>query len=234
VGWAFWDVKGGFQNMREEGVVEELKKSFGGEKVDSLGLAIFPSQGGMGRIRGEGGTNIGGSTGVAITASDISDLDGAIIPKRIPRRRDRDPLVCGWSPRRYVHRIRISKKSEKYTYGPDGFTSVVAIVNKASVVRDFWDEALSIAGRVEKMEIPEVKLQAHKEAKAADLELAIHEAREVAVGVFTNGSMEREGEYGGGLVCGSGDRERRDRDNGGRRVLGGGERGMIWTRGGSG
>jgi len=42
------------------------------------------------------------------------------------------------------------------------------ILNKANAVRDFGDEALSVGGRVEKGEIPEVKLQAHKESKAAD------------------------------------------------------------------
>jgi len=33
-------------------------------------------------------------------------------------------------------------------------------------------------------------LQAHKESKVADWELAIHEAREDAVGVSTDGSMD--------------------------------------------
>jgi len=44
---------------------------------------------------------------------------------------------------------------QKYTYGPDSFTSVMTtIVNKASVVRDFGDEALSIGERTEKVDIP--------------------------------------------------------------------------------
>jgi len=32
VGWNFWDVKGGFQNVREEDVVKELEKSEEGKK----------------------------------------------------------------------------------------------------------------------------------------------------------------------------------------------------------
>ena len=51
---------------------------------------------------------------------------------------------------------------------------------------------------VEKGEIPEVKLQAHKESKAADWEIAINEAREGAVGVFTDGGMNEERNIRGG------------------------------------
>jgi len=32
VGWNFWDVKGGFQNVREENVIRELEKSEEGKK----------------------------------------------------------------------------------------------------------------------------------------------------------------------------------------------------------
>jgi len=32
VGWNFWDVKGGFQNVREEDVIRELEKSEEGKK----------------------------------------------------------------------------------------------------------------------------------------------------------------------------------------------------------
>jgi len=32
VGWNFWDVKGGFQNIMEEDVIRELKKSEEGKK----------------------------------------------------------------------------------------------------------------------------------------------------------------------------------------------------------
>jgi len=32
VGWNFWDVKGGFQNVREEDVIRELEKSKEGKR----------------------------------------------------------------------------------------------------------------------------------------------------------------------------------------------------------
>jgi len=46
---------------------------------------------------------------------------------------------------------------------------------------DFGDKRLSVGGRVEKGEIPEVKLQAHRESKPADSELVIQETTEDAV-----------------------------------------------------
>jgi len=48
------------------------------------------------------------------------------------------------------------------------------------------------------VEIPEVKLQANKESKLADWELAIYEAREGAAGVSTDGSMGERGNVGAG------------------------------------
>jgi len=79
----------------------------------------------------------------------------------------------------------------------DGFTSVMsATLNKAVVIGN-GDEGLSVGGRVEKGEIPEVKLQANKDSKADRWELAICEAREEPVGVFTDGSMNEEGKVGG-------------------------------------
>jgi len=60
-----------------------------------------------------------------------------------------------------------------------------AIRNKAAVIGD-GDEGLSVGRRVEKGEIPEVKLQAKKDSKADRWELAICEAREDSVGVFTD------------------------------------------------
>jgi len=39
-------------------------------------------------------------------------------------------------------------------------------------------------------------LQAHKESKAADSEIAIHEAREDVIGVSTDGSMDEKGDVG--------------------------------------
>jgi len=57
---------------------------------------------------------------------------------------------------------------------------------------------LSIGGRVEKGEIPEAKPQANKDSKADKWELAVHEAREESVGVFTYGSMSEGGRVEGG------------------------------------
>lgn len=57
---------------------------------------------------------------------------------------------------------------------------------------------LSIGGRTEGVGVPEVKLQAHKEPKAADWELAIHEAREDTVRVFTDETMDERGDVGAG------------------------------------
>ena len=58
-------------------------------------------------------------------------------------------------------------------------------------------EGLSIGGRVEKGEIPEVKLQANKDSEVDKWELAINEAKEESIGVFTDGSMNEEGKVGG-------------------------------------
>jgi len=62
-----------------------------------------------------------------------------------------------------------------------------AILNKANAVRDFGNEGLSVGGRLENREI-----QAHKESQAADWELATQEAKEGAVGVFTDGSRDEK------------------------------------------
>jgi len=72
-----------------------------------------------------------------------------------------------------------------------------ALLNKVNAVRGFGDDELSVGSSLENGEIPEVKLQAHKESKAADWELATQEAREGAVGVFTDGSMDEKGQGGG-------------------------------------
>ena len=74
---------------------------------------------------------------------------------------------------------------------------LASILNKAAEVGD-GDEGLSIGGRVEKGEILEVKLQANKDSKTDKWELAINEAREESIGVFTGGSMSEEGRVGGG------------------------------------
>jgi len=75
------------------------------------------------------------------------------------------------------------------------------ILNKAAVIGE-GDEGLSVGGRAEKGEVPEVKLQANKDSNADKWELAINEAREESVGVFTDGSMSEEGRVGGGVACG--------------------------------
>ena len=45
--------------------------------------------------------------------------------------------------------------------------------------------------------VPEVKFQANKDSKADKWELAISEAREESIGVFTDGSMNDEERVGG-------------------------------------
>jgi len=65
------------------------------------------------------------------------------------------------------------------------------ILNQAVEVSD-GDERLNIGGRVKKGDISEVKLQANKDWKADKWELAINEAREESIGVFTDGSMSEE------------------------------------------
>jgi len=44
---------------------------------------------------------------------------------------------------------------------------------------------------------PGGETSAHKESKAEDWQLAIHEAREGAIGVFTDASMDKKGGVGG-------------------------------------
>jgi len=71
------------------------------------------------------------------------------------------------------------------------------ILNKAADIGE-GDEGLSVGGRVERGEILEVKLQANKDSKADKWELAIHEAREESIGVFTDGSVSEGGRVGEG------------------------------------
>lgn len=54
---------------------------------------------------------------------------------------------------------------------------MTAIVTRASVARDFGDGGLSVDGRMDKVEIPEVKLQSNKESEVADWELAMKPGR---------------------------------------------------------
>lgn len=74
---------------------------------------------------------------------------------------------------------------------------VSAILNKAAVIGE-GDEGLSVGGRIEREEIPEVKLRANVESNVYKWELAIHKAREDSVGILTDGSMSEEGRVGGG------------------------------------
>jgi len=56
---------------------------------------------------------------------------------------------------------------QEYTVGPDGFTSVLtAIQSKAGVLKEEGHERMSYGGRVEKVGVPEVKLQAQADPKA--------------------------------------------------------------------
>jgi len=61
-------------------------------------------------------------------------------------------------------------------------------------------EKMSYGGRVEKVEVPEVKLQAQADSKAEEWTEAINQAREYynATGVYTDGSMNEYGMVGGG------------------------------------
>ena len=61
-------------------------------------------------------------------------------------------------------------------------------------------EKISYGGRVEKVVVPEVKLQAQADSKAEVWTEAINQAREYceASGVYTDGSMNEDGMVEGG------------------------------------
>jgi len=67
VGWNFWDVKGGFQNVREEDVIRELEKSEEGKKWIPWVKEFFRAREfdleWDGKIQGKGKTNIGAPQG---------------------------------------------------------------------------------------------------------------------------------------------------------------------------
>jgi len=91
--------------------------------------------------------------------------------------------------------------SQEYTVGPDGFTSVLtAIQSKAGVLKEEGHERMSYGGRVEKVEVPEVMLQAQADSKVEVWTEAINQAREYcnAMGVYTDGSMSEDGVVGAG------------------------------------
>jgi len=90
---------------------------------------------------------------------------------------------------------------QEYTAGSEGFTSVLTVIqNKAGVLKEEGHEKMSYRGRVEKVEVPEVKLQAQADSKAEVWTEAINQAREYceATGVYTDGSMNEDGMVGGG------------------------------------
>jgi len=56
--------------------------------------------------------------------------------------------------------------SQEYTVSPDGFTSVLTVIqSKAGVLKEEGHERMSYGGRVEKVEVPEVMLQAQADSK---------------------------------------------------------------------
>ena len=67
VGWNFWDVKGGFQNVREQDVVKELEKSEEGKKWIPCIKEFFREREFElewdGKVRGKGKTNSGAPQG---------------------------------------------------------------------------------------------------------------------------------------------------------------------------
>jgi len=67
VGWNFWDVKGGFQNVREEDVIRELEKSEEGKQWIPWVKEFFRAREFElewdGKVRGKGKTNIGAPQG---------------------------------------------------------------------------------------------------------------------------------------------------------------------------
>jgi len=91
--------------------------------------------------------------------------------------------------------------SQEYTVGPDGFISVLtAIQSKAGILKEEGHEKLSLGGRVEKVEIPEVKLLTQADSKAEVWTEAINQAREYCqvTGIYTDGSMSEDGVVGAG------------------------------------
>jgi len=71
VGCGLWDVKGGFQNVREEYVIRELEKSEKGRKWIPWCWEFFRAREfemeWNGRVRGRGRTNVGASQGSPVS-----------------------------------------------------------------------------------------------------------------------------------------------------------------------
>ena len=98
---------------------------------------------------------------------------------------------------------------QEYTVGPDGFTSVLtAIQSKSGVLKKKGHEKISYGGKTEKIEVPDVKLQAQADSKAEVWMEAINQAREYceATGVYTDGSMNEDRIVGGGWYVEGGKR----------------------------
>jgi len=56
---------------------------------------------------------------------------------------------------------------QEYTVSPDRFTSILTVIqSKAGVLKEEGYERLSYGGRVDKIEVSEVKLQAQADSKA--------------------------------------------------------------------
>jgi len=71
VGWALWDMKGGFQNVREEDVIRELKKREEGKRWIPWCREFFRARElemeWDGRVRGRGRTNVGAPQGSPVS-----------------------------------------------------------------------------------------------------------------------------------------------------------------------
>jgi len=81
------------------------------------------------------------------------------------------------------------------------FTSILtAIQSKARILKEEANKRLSYGGGSEKVEVPEVKLQAQADLKTRDWQIAIDEAREQsdATGVYTDGCITENGVVGAG------------------------------------
>ena len=85
---------------------------------------------------------------------------------------------------------------------------MTAIQSKAGVLKEEGYQKMSYGGRVEKVEVPEVKLQAQADSKAEVWTEAINQARELyqATGVYTDGSMNEDGMVEGGWYVEGGKR----------------------------
>jgi len=77
---------------------------------------------------------------------------------------------------------------------------LTVIQSKAGVLKEEGQEKICYGGRVEKVQVLEVKLQAQAESKAEVWTEAINQPREYcdATGIYTDGSMNEDWMVGGG------------------------------------